>query len=438
VEFRKRFYRHRGITVIQKRDPSLSRIRRSKVAVVLAGGAISGGAFKAGGLLALDEMFAHRKNPGGVTMPFGLVDADIFVGLSAGSVLASVLAAGISPDEILRIVTGQSRIYDKFQASEFMALNLFYMGSRIRNMLRHEEVLLTNYLSGATDPDSGRSFSLKQTLLKMITAVPRSWATGIFTTERLGEYLRRNAARAGVSDDFATEHARTGKELMLTAVDLNRGELIVFGHDEPYGKVPISDAVRSSCALPGWYSPVRLPNPRAGEPFEPAFLDLVDGGVMRTANVRVAVEKGADLVICYNPFTRIRYDREGRSLVDHGPVALSSQIFRILLGARLDIAKELLYRDDTIDADVVFIEAPEDDFEFFRMHPLVHSNQDRAARNGYRVIRASILANHERLSEVFATHGIELVHSAEAASRAWEGVEVEEKHLRESQNVRIS
>jgi predicted acylesterase/phospholipase RssA len=223
---------------------------------------------------------------------------------------------------------------------------------------------------------------------------------------------------------------------MLTAVDLNRGELIVFGHDEPYGQVPISDAVRSSCALPGWYAPVRVPNPRAGEPFEPPFLDLVDGGLMRTANVRVAVEKGADLVICYNPFTRIRYEREGRSLVDHGPVALASQLFRILLGARLDLAKELIYRDETIDADVVFIEPTDDDYEFFRMNPMIHSNQERAAAHGYQVIRSGILANHERLLEIFATHGIQLHAPAAEAARAWAGTELGPYDLSESRNIR--
>src|SRR5215813_770524 len=198
VEFRKHFYRHRGITVIQKRDPSVPRIRRSKVAVVLAGGAISGGAFKVGGLRALDEMFAQRRSPGGLTTPFSLVDADIFVGLSAGSVLASVLAAGISPDEALRIVMGTSKIYERFRALEYMAPNLGSLPRRIGSMLRAEEALFTNWLSGATDPDTVAPFDLRKTLIKMITALPRGLPTGLFSTERLGAYLRRNGDRAGV------------------------------------------------------------------------------------------------------------------------------------------------------------------------------------------------------------------------------------------------
>src|SRR6516164_8688771 len=103
MSFTPRFLKHRGITVIQKLDPSLPRVPRGKVGIVLAGGAVSGGAFKAGGLRALEETFLRRRIPGQGARPFGLGDFDVFVGLSAGSLLASVLAAGIAPDEIYRI-----------------------------------------------------------------------------------------------------------------------------------------------------------------------------------------------------------------------------------------------------------------------------------------------------------------------------------------------
>lgn len=436
MEFEKRFYRHRGITIIQKRDPRLRPIRPGKIGLVLAGGAISGGAYKVGGLRALDEIFAHRRVPGHGTVPFSLTDCDLFVGLSAGSVLASVLAAGIPPDEILRITLGTSSTYEEFTRSHFMGPNFKEIVERLRPFLAREHELLTNWLSGATDPVRIAPYALRTTLAKMFEALGMALPTGLFSTHRLGEYLRRNMERSGLPDDFAELHDRTGKGLYLTAVDLNRGGLICFGHDEPYGGVPISEAVRASCALPGWYRPVRLPNPRADEPGEPPFFDLTDGGVMRTANVRVAVEKGAELVICYNPFVRLLYDRMGRSLIDHGPYALFSQVFRILLGARLDLAKELLYRDETVDADIVFIEPPDDDAFMFRMNPVDFSTKDRAAQHGYRTIRAALQSNHERLAEVLATHGIEL-HPPAPDRDLLPGAEafVGDEHLRETQGT---
>jgi predicted acylesterase/phospholipase RssA len=408
VEFEKRYYRHRGITILQKRDPRLRPIRPGKIGLVLAGGAISGGAYKVGGLRALEEIFAHRRVPGHGQVPFSLTDCDLFVGLSAGSVLASVLAAGIAPDEILRITLGTSSVYEEFTRRQFMAPNLGELFERFVPFLSRQHELLSNWASGATDPVRIAPYALRTTLAKMLEAAGQALPTGLFSTHRLGEYLRRNMERTGVPNDFVELHRRTGKSLYLTATDLNRGGLMCFGHDEPYAGVPISDAVRASCALPGWYRPVRLPNPLAGEPGEPEFFDLTDGGVMRTANVRVAVEKGAELVICYNPFVRLLYDRMGRSLVDHGPYALFSQVFRILLGARLDLAKQLLYRDETVDADIVFIEPTDDDSYMFKMNPVDFGTKDRAAQHGYRSIRGAIQSNHERLAEVFATHGIEL------------------------------
>lgn len=407
--FEKRFLQHRGITVIQKLDPSLPRLRPGKVGIVLAGGAVSGGAFKAGGLRALDEAFWRRRLPGQPTpKSFGLTNFDVFVGLSAGSVLASVLSAGIPADEVFRILHGTSETYEAFRPWHFMRPNAFEWLSRIGLFLSKEQEFLSNYVSGATNWHTGERYTLRATLGKMAQATARLVPTGLFDPRALAEYLRRNIERAGLSDDFIESYQSTGKALYLTAADLNRGELVVFGHDEPYRKVPVSQAIAASCALPLWYKPMLIDNPLAGEPGEPDRLDLADGGLLRTANVRVAVEKGCELVICYNPFTRIRYDRAGRSLYEHGLPALIWQATRTLIGARLDMAKELVYRDDTVQADVVFIEPAEDDYTFFGMNPLNFWSKEAAASHGYDAVTGAVDANYEILAQVFSCHGIEL------------------------------
>jgi predicted acylesterase/phospholipase RssA len=404
--FEKRFLSHRGITVIQKLDPSLPRLRPGKVGMVLAGGAVSGGAFKAGGLRALDEAFLRRR--GSPSPRFSLNDFDVFVGLSAGSVLASTLSAGISPDEVFRILRGQSETYEPFRAWHFMRPNSFEMASRLALFFDKEQELFTNWLSGATDARYGRPFSLSATLGKMAQATARLFPTGLFDPRALEVYLSRNLRRAGLPDDFVELYRRNGKALYLTAADLNRGELVVFGHDEPYARVPVSRAIAASCALPGWYKPMLIDNPRAGEPGEPDRLDLADGGLIKTANVRVAVEKGCELVICYNPFTRIRYDRAGRSLYEHGLPTLISQSVRTLIGARMDMAKELVYRDETLQADVVFIEPASDDYTFFNINPMNFWSKERASTHGYEAVASALSANHELLAGVFRAHGIEL------------------------------
>ena len=66
-------------------------------------------------------------------------------------------------------------------------------------------------------------------------------------------------------------------------------------------------AVQASTALPGFYRPARI-----------AGGDYVDGGIRRTANIEVAIEQGADLIICYNPFRPFvnREDETGERLAD--------------------------------------------------------------------------------------------------------------------------
>jgi hypothetical protein len=145
---------------------------------------------------------------------------------------------------------------------------------------------------------------------------------------------------------------------------------------------------------------------------------------MRTANVRVAVEKGCDLVVCYNPFRRIRYDRPARTLSSHGLPVIASQSMRTVIGARLDLAKEVVFLDDNIRADIVFIEPAEDDFTFFGMGALNFWTKGKAAAHGYQAVRASLQENHDLLAPIFRTHGIHL-QRPDRRGRA-----LEEDHLR--------
>src|SRR5262245_18493593 len=180
MAFRPRFLRHRGITIIQKLDPSVPRLRPGKVGIVLAGGAVSGGAFKAGGLRALDEALVRRRLPGGSAQHFGLNEFDVFVGLSAGSVLASVLSAGIGPDEVFRILRGTSDTYEAFRPWHFMRPNALELPSRVVLLLKKQEEIFTNWLSGATDARTGARFTLSATLGKMTQALARVIPTGLF------------------------------------------------------------------------------------------------------------------------------------------------------------------------------------------------------------------------------------------------------------------
>ena len=136
-------YQHAGITILGKHDAASRGDRRSRVALVLAGGAITGGAFKAGGLRALDELLRPNMR---------LTDFDLFVGLSAGSVLASALAAGIDAEELFRITIGSSERFSPLRAYDFMRPNVREPAERIALFVQKSAEILGSYVSGREDP----------------------------------------------------------------------------------------------------------------------------------------------------------------------------------------------------------------------------------------------------------------------------------------------
>ena len=108
---------------------------------------------------------------------------------------------------------------------------------------------------------------------------------GLLETSGIQEYLERVFRARLKSDRFAD----LPRELNVVAVDLDSGEAVAFGR-RGRRDVPISKAVQASTALPGLYRPVRIKG-----------RDYVDGGVRKTAHINLAIQSGADLVICINP-----------------------------------------------------------------------------------------------------------------------------------------
>src|ERR687889_271301 len=73
------------------------RRRSSKTALVLGGGGFTGGVYEIGALRALDLLSVNKS----------VNDFDIYVGTSAGSFVAALTANGITPEEMMRVVSGQ-------------------------------------------------------------------------------------------------------------------------------------------------------------------------------------------------------------------------------------------------------------------------------------------------------------------------------------------
>src|SRR5204863_9613100 len=79
------------------RRRSTRRPKRSRTALVLGGGGFTGGVYEIGALRALDLLSVNRT----------VNDFDIYVGTSAGAFVASLVASGMTPEEMSRVVNQQ-------------------------------------------------------------------------------------------------------------------------------------------------------------------------------------------------------------------------------------------------------------------------------------------------------------------------------------------
>ena len=410
-----------GITIVQKSDLK-TRKRNPKIALVLAGGAVSGGAFKLGGLKALDDFLVNRKT----------TEFDTYVGLSAGAVLAAPLAVGITPAEMIKSLEGKSTEISRFRARDFyspnasefierplryaLALALFVPGT-LADMVRAvpglaKELQRTagEYAREPTPHNAAMLLAPIADVLWRRRDVPsllEYLPTGLFDNRSIERYIRSNLQRAGLTNDFRTLYRRTKRELYISAMNLDTAERVVFGHDED-ASVTISEAVQASTALPGFYRPARIKG-----------IDYVDGGVRRTANLDVAVEHGADLVICYNPFRplsnrvrrhfdrgRGRYVYDGPLMADGGVLTVLNQVFRTLLHSRLQYGLREYQDDPNFQGDIIVIEPKESDIHFFQLSALSYWERLRAAQLGYASVSDTIERNYDLVRSILERYGL--------------------------------
>src|ERR1700730_7869776 len=75
------------------------RPRRDKTALVLGGGGFTGGVYEIGALRALDLLAVNSS----------VNQFDVYVGTSAGSFISALCANGVTPEEMMRVVTRQGK-----------------------------------------------------------------------------------------------------------------------------------------------------------------------------------------------------------------------------------------------------------------------------------------------------------------------------------------
>ncbi len=233
--------------------------------LVLGGGGVLGGAWIVGALTALEQVHGVDAR-----------DAEVIVGTSAGSMIAALLGAGLSTDELRAHQLGEPAAagrlglldwdYDSATGGSLPSLRprMPLPGSAglvTHNVGRLRRLPPTAVLAALVPQGNGSLDPVHRLIASM---VPRGWC-----------------AHPGVR---------------VVAMDYESGRRTAFGAPQ----APVADlpaAVTASCSIPGWYAPVVIGGRR-----------YVDGGACSATNVDLTAGLGLDEVVVLAPMVSFSLD----------------------------------------------------------------------------------------------------------------------------------
>ena len=357
------------------------RRRRSRTALVLGGGGFTGAVYEIGALRALDLLSVNHSTN----------DFDVYVGTSAGSFVAAMASNGITPEEMMRVVNQQVPTpFRDVTLGTLLRLNVREFA--VKGLGLPIQLLRTvRELAGQFPHVSAMDIAL---------GLADSLPSGIYTGSGVEDYVRGVLSDPDRTDDFRGLE----KELYLTATDLDTCERIVFGAND-WDDVPISTAVRASTSLPMLYAPVRVHD-----------REFVDGGLVSTTNLDVAVEAGAKLIVVVNPLVPYVNDftldgsllgSRPKHVSDMGFAQIGYQAFKLLAYQRLhEMARQWEQRYPGVD--IVLVEPEPDDELMFQTSVMNYGRRVEIARHGFESVTLKLSEDYEELREVTARHGIEI------------------------------
>jgi len=385
------------------RESSAQRRRRRrrghKTALVLGGGGFTGGVYEMGALRAFDLLAVNRT----------VNEFDIYVGTSAGSFVASMLANGVTPEEMMRVLNKAlpSPIEDP-KLRTLMRPNYRGWAGRL--------ALLPLRIAGTVRHLAGHPAEIS--MVDVVMGVAEGLPTGIYHNRGIERYVREVLSDPDRSNDFR----ELERQLLLIATDLDTCERIVMGEGE-WDDVAISEAVAASGALPIVY-----------EPYELRGRQLIDGGIISTTNVDVAVDAGAKFIVVVNPLVPYINDftkkiptilgSRVRRVSDMGLPAIGNQAFRLLAYARLHLSIES-WQNRFPDVDIILIEPEPNDELMFGTSILDYSARLGIAKHGFESVTVKLARDYRRYKEIAARHGIEI--SARRVRQVMETVTEEEE-----------
>ena len=334
-----------------------------------------GAIYEIGALCALDESLDGLD----------LNACDDYVGVSAGGFIVAGLANGIRPRQLCESFIEDRPDPDNFNPDWLLKPAWGEFGARLQR--------LPGLLRGAAWEWVVQGKSFNSAFERLGSALP----TGVLDNEAIHRQIERLFSQPGRTNDFRQLRSR----LTLVATQLDTGEATPFGRPG-WDHVPISRAIQASAALPGLFPPVDI----QGQHY-------VDGALKKTLHATVALDAGADLLLCLNPLVPFHTSpslQDGRripSLVEGGLPAVMSQTFRSMIHSRLALGLKH-YERAYPGSDIVLLEPDQRDATLFFANTFSYRQRRELAEHAYQETRRMLLERQATLAPLLARHGIRL------------------------------
>jgi len=366
----------------QKNTPPSPAARRTgkratgRIGLALAGGGPLGAVYEIGALAALEESIEGLD----------LNNAAIYVGISAGGIIAAGLANGITPHDMCRLFVES----DTGEAHE----ELFRPEMLLRPAWEEFSIRAAAFpilLAGGLFHYVTRrgKTSVANSLERLKGVLP----TGILSGEGIHEFMQRAFSEAGRTNDFRA----LKQKLVIVATDLDSGEAIRFGRPG-FDHVPISKAAQASAAVPGLFPPVEI----GGRYF-------VDGALRKTLHASIALEEEVDMLICLNPIVpyNARSLHKPGKLAQGGLLAVLSQTLRAIIHSRVEIGMSN-YVVNYPDTDIILVEPSTEDADMFFTNLFSYNSRRRMCESAYQNTRMMLWQRRHEIGPMLAKNGLRL------------------------------
>lgn len=230
-----------------------------RVGIVLAAGGSVGVAYHGAVLSAIEEATGWDPRT-----------AEIVVGTSAGSITSAMLRAGVPACDLRAFSEGRPLSAEGARLAE--------VGRPHRPRAQAAQFI---GLRPVADPVAIMRAFTRPALPNPMALLAALMPAGRVPTEAISSGLN-----AVFSDGWPEA------PMWLCAVDLRNGRRVVFGRDGAPAAT-VGDAVAASCAIPGYFQPVRINGRR-----------YVDGGIRSMLNLDLVADQGLDLVLVSSPLSQ--------------------------------------------------------------------------------------------------------------------------------------